>query len=126
MKAIKNTYNDIEVSFEGYTYKFPKDKIRLVEDNLYEHIKGIWQTVFDNIKLDKKKQYIKPKKTKTPSFIQPEKQSTYNSNDMRVTEAGHQRPTFGDGTPASGTIDKDGVEWYGETTMTDSQNRKVT
>jgi len=115
MKAIKNTFKEVEVSFEGYTYKFPKGKTRLVEDALYEHISGIWDKVFDDVKLSKDKQYTKPKKTKTKRFILPEKESTFSSNDMRITEAGHQKATFAsaDGTPKAGTTDKDGIEWYG-------------
>ena len=71
---------------------------------------------FDDVKLSKDKQYTKPKKTKTKRFILPEKESTFSSNDMRITEAGHQKATFAsaDGTPKAGTTDKDGIEWYGE------------
>lgn len=114
MKAIKNTYKDLEMSFGGYTYKFPKGKTYLIEDDLYEHIGEIWGKVFDDVKLLKKKQYAKPKKVKTPSYIQPEPKSTYSGNDMRITKSGRQAPTYGDGTPKSGTVDRDGVEWYGE------------
>ena len=116
MKAIQNTINkDLEVSFEGYTYMFPKSKTPLlVENNLYEHIKGIWNKVFKDIKTSQK-QMLKPKRKKTPSYIKQEPESTYSTNDMRVTEAGHQVPTFKgvEGVPTSGTVDKDGIEWYG-------------
>jgi len=116
MIAVKNILETLDVSFEGYTYNFPKGKAVLIEEALYEHIKGIWPSgVFKKISSNKK-QLTRAKRKKTHSYIKPEPEPTYTSEDMKITQAGRQTPTFGqaDITPPAGTTDKDGVEWYGE------------
>jgi hypothetical protein len=116
MKAVKNILETLEVSFEGWTYNFPKGKVVLIEDGLYEHIKGIWSGgVFKKVST-KNKQVTRAKRKKTHAYIKPEKEPTYTSEDMKITQAGRQTPTFGqaDLTPPAGTTDKDGVEWYGD------------
>jgi len=117
MIAVKNiAEKDIKVSFEGYTYEFPQDKTRLIQNKLYEHIRELWpKGVFHKL-VKSRKQMLKVKRTKTKSYVKPEGKPDFTNVDMRITKAGSQKSTFGsiDGTPRSGTVDGDGVEWYGE------------
>jgi len=114
MKAIKGIDQTTEVSFEGFTYYFPKDKTFLVEDDVAEFILETRPMGFEAVKKSKKPA-PKVSKKKTPVYTQPIEQEVYTADDMRATRAGRQSPTFGQGgLPPSGTTDGDGVGWYGE------------
>ena len=117
MIAVKNISDKkIEIPFEGYTYKFKEGSTLLITEDLYNHIRSIWEKgVFKEIKKSQK-QMLRAPKVKTPAVIKQEPIDTFKSNDMKITKGGTQSPTLSnpDATPASGTIDGDGVEWYGE------------
>lgn len=112
MKPIKNIGNNLEVPYEFYTYSFPKNRVVMVENNLFEFIKDRWPLSFDfSIALDEKvKRPPEVHKDKTPMLIKTEDKS----RDMRFSY-GQPKATFGpDELPASGVTDGDGVSWFGE------------
>jgi hypothetical protein len=115
MIAIRGIDQTMEVSYEGFTYMFPKGRTLLVEDNVAEFIFESWPMSFEKVKKSKKPA-PKVSKKKTPAFTKALEQEVYTADDMKATRAGKQSPTFGQGdtTPPSGTTDGDGVGWYGE------------
>lgn len=84
----------------------------MVSDKLAEFMEGQWKQAFDYHAKTRKGKVIltaRKKKTEVPSKLPP-------ATDMHVTRAGRQQPTFGqaDVTPPAGTVDRDGVGWYGK------------
>ena len=114
MKAIKNIdKNEIAMPFEGNTYLLPMGGAFMVEDDLYVFLQERLPMSFDfKYKVAKDKPVAKVKSQRTPSLIPTAKDQDIIQEDMRVSA--QAMPTSPDITPPSGTVDKDGVEWYGE------------
>jgi hypothetical protein len=126
MKAIKLLIgNNLDVSFDFYTYHFEVGKVYSVSDLLYDHLKTNMGLTFDFDIQETKKPLLQVKREKTKSFIKPtqpvtDQDKSYQS-DM-VIKPPKVNATFGtndntlmpDITPPGGTIDGDGVEWYEE------------
>jgi hypothetical protein len=113
MKAVKNICNkDLEVSFDFYTYSFPKNRIFMVDEDLLNFLQERYPMVF-SFDVEIKKVAPQVKRIKTKSLIKPQER---NVSDMQIGNSNKPEVTFGgaDLTPPDGTVDKDGVGWYGE------------
>lgn len=109
-KAVKNIgTNNMEVPFDFYTYTFPKGKTVLAEEKLAQFLEESWPKNFEFS--DETKGISVVDRVKTRVLIRTQEKT----QDM-VTSRINPQPTFGgaDLTPVDGTVDKDGVGWYGE------------
>ena len=120
MKAVKNIdKHDIDVSYNFFTYHFPKDIVVLVDsEDLVNYISTNLPLSFSfGSQLEAKKGEELPlvKKEKTKAYIKTEQDFKITENDMYV-ETEKPEPTFGkeEELPKEGQVDKDGTEWYGE------------
>jgi len=105
MKIIKNIEKkELRFQFEGYEYRFEPEKPLQVEDDLYNYLKEIVPLAFDwEAKPPKSGVVAKAPRVKfKPNFP---------GAKFGIRE-GHQSLST-DGLPASGIMDRDGVEWYG-------------
>lgn len=123
MKPVKNIdSHDIDFPFEGNIYHLPQNEVVLVENAFYEFLKENFPLSFAfSVKVDKDNPVVAAKKTKAPVLTARKPLL----NDMVVT-SGRVKNTFvpdsPDVTPASGTVDPDGVGWYGEGLVEDNLN----
>jgi hypothetical protein len=114
MRTLKNIgKKDMEVPFNFNTYSFPKEKPVAVEDDVAAFIEERWPLSF-NFSNKVEKDTPEVTKTKSRAYIRPEINKKIDSSMSIDSE--EAKPTFGgaDQTPADGSIDGDGVSWYGE------------
>jgi len=112
MQVIVNKeQKDLTVSFEGNDYIFSAGKPAQVEDNVYEYLKELLPLAFD----------FKPdlKKIKTVSEVHKEPTKVvFPGGKFGIQSANLTRVNFPnqnvEETPASGKVDKDGIEWTGD------------
>ena len=112
MKAIKNIdKHDLNIDFDFYTYSFPKNHIVMVDDKLAIFLQETLPMSF-SFDVETKKVAPQVKRTKTKAFFKTEERKP--NQDMYI-ENHNPKPTFGgaDLTPPDGTVDADGVGWYG-------------
>jgi hypothetical protein len=117
MKAVSNISGQIlNVDFNGETYHFDKTPV-IVEEDLFNHLKERYPLAFD-FEFKSSKPVSKVKSTKTVSKF--ERPITDGGVDMRAGLKRSPEVMFNevDGLPSNGNIDKDGVEWSGETIIT--------
>lgn len=111
-KAIKNIDNhDFKIPFNFFTYSIPKEKTVLVEEDLFNFIKDSWPKSF-NFEIEGVK-YPTVEKVQTRAYIRT--QEGQPTPSMAVSSP-TPTPTFrgADLTPPNGTVDSDGVGWYGD------------
>ena len=114
MKVIVNKeQKDLTISFEGNDYTFVAGKPALVEDALFIHLQEIVPLAFE-FKPDLKKitNVVEVSKVPTKNVFPGGKFGVQSSNLTRVNFPNIN--PVADETPASGNIDKDGIEWTGE------------
>lgn len=109
MKTIKNIDNhNLYVPFNFKTYTLAKGIVASVPDDLYEHLVQNWPLSFQVI--EDNKNHREAKSVKTKVYVSPASPTSPMKIGMQ------EKPTFGqaDQTPNAGTIDRDGVSWFGE------------
>lgn len=119
MKPCKNIdKHDLSISFDFWTYSFPMDKTLMVEDKLFNFLHESFPLSFNfNVQVAKNKAVAPVRKTKTKAFIKTQEGQTATlDKEAMYVQTSKPKPTFGgaDLTPPDGTVDKDGVGWYGE------------
>lgn len=107
MRAIKNvSEKELVISFEGFDYIFPKEKPVVVDEALYNHVLENWPLAFNSYSGGKKEIVPTIMKKKTRSFAAGRTVFGKPGENAEENEV--------EGLPASGTVDKDGVAWFGE------------
>jgi hypothetical protein len=118
MKVLNsNIDKDIDIGFEGWDYYIPANKAVLIDDRFAKFIEERLPFVMVVEPPKGKVEVPKIKKKKTAVYIQPSGKITQpNTQDM--VAGVHRNPQDMveniDGTPTSGTVDRDGIEWTGE------------
>ncbi len=105
---------DFNFSFDFNTYFIPKNRTLEVSKELGDFLAERWPTSF-GFDIEVKKPVAQVKGTPSRSLISREAEDKTYDTTMRVSPT-RINATFGsiDQSPASGTTDKDGVEWVGE------------
>jgi len=113
MKPIKSLIKDsLSVDFNGDTYVIDAKPV-LISEDLFEHLKERYPMAID-FKFKGAKTLTKIKSTKTP--VKMVTRPADAGIDMMTSNPQSPSPMFNqvDGLPESGKVDKDGVQWYGE------------
>ena len=114
MKVIVNKeQKDLTFSFEGNDYTFVAGKPAQVEDALFVHLQELVPLAFD-FAPELKKIAVVAKVHKVPTHnVFPGGKFGVQSANLTKVNFPNANPVA-DETPASGNIDKDGIEWTGE------------
>ena len=108
-----------ETQFEGWTYSFEPEKIVRIEDDLLAFLEERVPMSFDKVETKKPPQSIpKVDKVQTQPWTRPQRGvfggQLANRNMAVFGRVNHTYVASPDVTPPSGSIDSDGVQWYGE------------
>lgn len=114
MKIIRNLEKkQIIVSVNGKDWILPGRKTVFVDNDVWEDLKNRLPLSFD-FKPEKKGDVIpKAQFKKTKAYLKAEPATT-SGEDMIINKTILNDQTAPDQTPLSGTIDNDGVAWYGK------------
>lgn len=130
MKAVKNIdKHDLEISYNFFTYTFPKDQAVMVDSpELIKHLEENFPFSFSfggQIQPLKGERFPEVKKVKTKAFIKTEESFVMTEKDM-YAEQSKPDPTFGKPEEmVEGSVDTDGVEWYGKGIETDEVGKEI-
>lgn len=112
--------HDIEVPYEGVTYKFIQGITVKVPEIVGAHLEENFPLSFNFGAQLQKEEAPEAETFKTKIYTS---ESIYNSSlDMKVTSPKPQSTFTPDETPANGQKESDGIEYYGEGVEVDQAN----
>lgn len=118
MTAVK--FNEpFEINYEGWIYKFSPDKVVKVEDEVYAFLNDRVPLSFEKVEAKNINFLPKVEKVQAIPWSRPPKRGVFGGEVANVSQAVFNgssqvvsQPV--DVTPPGGTVDSDGVEWYGK------------